>query len=365
MSRARLYSRSRLLPRASAVAAAWLTVGLALLGSIAATAALGDELLPSITWLSDDFGVGHESEYATTSYDTSNTEQPVAAQQLPAPQEANAENPWIEEPSNEPLIEDDYEMASYWTWQWLPTGLIYRSYQAGPREPRMGINTFSEDGRALWDATLGGRVGFWRYGTCDPIRPQGYQLDFYGAAISRLDVDHRQDLDSADYVFGVPLTYGVDDWQFKFGYAHVSSHLGDERARRVPGALDDRLNYVRDGFVLGASNYPVPACRVYGEVGWAFNADGGAEPWETQWGTEISIPGPTGKSVSPFLAINAHLFQEYDFGGNLAAQAGWLRRGLFGQTLRFGVHYLVGKTTQAQFFNSSEEQIGLGLWYDM
>jgi hypothetical protein len=252
-----------------------------------------------------------------------------------------------------------------WSWQWLPTGIIYHSYFAGPHEPHMSIVTFHEgDDRVLWDATLGGRAGLLRFGNRDPLQPEGYQLDFYGAAVARLDFENQQDLDSTDYVFGFPLTYGVDEWAFKFGYAHLSSHLGDELAIREPGTLADRINYVRDSLVFGASYYPHPAWRLYGEVGWAFHLSGGAEPIETQFGTELSRPGPTAGKFTPYLAINARMRQELDFGGDVAAQLGWLRRGDFGQTLRIGAHLYNGKSSQFQFFDTSEEQIGFGLWYD-
>jgi hypothetical protein len=227
------------------------------------------------------------------------------------------------------------------------------------------VSFYDGENHAYWDASLGARVGFLRYGDCDPQRPQGFQLDFYGAAISRLDVEHRQDLVSTDYVFGFPLTYGVGDWQFKFGYAHTSSHLGDERAVRVPGSLAERVNYVRDGLVLGVSHYPYPFWRQYVEAGWAFNTSGGAEPFEFQFGTELSPPGPTGRSSAPFLAVNAHLREEHNYGGDFAVRTGWLRRGQYGQTLRAGIHYFVGKSSQYQFFDDSEQQLGLGIWYDL
>jgi hypothetical protein len=267
-----------------------------------------------------------------------------------------------------PVLDDmliDAPLDGAWSWQWLPAGLIYRSYLAGVHEPRMALVTFYEGGdRTLWDATLGGRVGLVRCGDCDPLFPQGYQLDFYGAAIARLDVEHRQDLDSTDYVFGFPITYGVGAWQFKFAYAHLSSHLGDELALRDPDTLDERINYVRDAVVFGTSCYPHPVWRQYAEVGWAFHHSGGAQPWEAQFGTELSRHGPTGHAGTPFLAVNGRMREEHDFGGDVSVQAGWLRRGLVGQTLRLGAHYYNGKSSQFEFFDTSEEQMGLGLWYD-
>jgi hypothetical protein len=276
----------------------------------------------------------------------------------------------LEAPGNEvlpggPIFTDEFA-GEPWSWRWLPVGLIYHSYMAGVNEPRMALVTMYEasDGRALWDATLGGRVGILQYGNGDPFSPEGFQIDFYGAAIARLDTENHQDLDSTDYVFGLPLTWGDELVQYKIGYTHISSHLGDEYAISHPGSLGKRINYVRDGIEFGASRYIAAACRVYGELEWAFHRSGGAEPLHFEFGTEVSRPGPTDCRFTPFVALNARLREEHDFGGDLALQAGWLRRNLLGQTLRIGGHLYTGKSSQSQFFKTSEEQIGVGVWYD-
>jgi len=252
-----------------------------------------------------------------------------------------------------------------WYWQVLPDGLIYHSYWAGVHEPRIsGVLQHIEHGNSYIEGTAGGRAGILRYGSSNAINPQGYQLDIEAAAMVRLTLDEMRDFETADYRVGIPLTYGVDQWQFKFAVYHLSSHLGDEFAIAHPGSLDDRINYVRDELVLGASYYPVPVCRLYSEVGWAFNADGGAEPWEIQFGTELSQPGPTGPRGTPFLAINGHLRQELDFGGDVSTQLGWLWRGNSGQVFRTGFHYFNGRSSQYQTFTQFEQQFGVGIWYD-
>jgi hypothetical protein len=250
-----------------------------------------------------------------------------------------------------------------WYWQALPDGLIYHSYWAGVHEPRLGIVMQRiTGGDAFFDGTLGGRVGLLRYGTGNAIFPQGYQLDVEAAAMVRLTLDEIRDFETADYRVGIPLTYGIDNWQFKLAVYHLSSHLGDEFIVANPGAT--RINYVRDEVVLGASYYPIPECRLYGEIGYAFNVDGGAEPWEIQIGTELAAAGPTGLRGTPFFAVNGHLREEVDWGGDLSTQLGWLWRGNSGQVTRIGLHYFNGKSSQYQTFNQFEEQIGLGLWYD-
>jgi hypothetical protein len=229
----------------------------------------------------------------------------------------------------------------------------------------MALCTFGDlESRFLWDATLGGRVGFLRYGDNDPVMPSGYQLDFYGAAIARLDSDNKQDLESCDYVFGFPITWGDAQWQWKCGYAHISSHMGDEFAIRNPGALAARINYVRDSIVFGTSYYVVPGWRVYGEVDGAFHYSGGAKPIALQYGTELSEPGPTGECWTPFVAMNVRNRQEVDYSGDFTIQAGWLRRNVLDQTIRLGAQYYTGKSSQFEFFNRYEQQLGVAIWYD-
>ena len=148
---------------------------------------------------------------------------------------------------------------------------------------------------------LGGRVGLIRYGSTDEAYPEGWQLDLEGGAFPRLGVEHEfsRELISVDFRVGMPLTFRQGPWEAKFGYYHLSSHMGDEYLALVPDAT--RINYVRDGFVLGVAVRPHPDLRFYGEAGWAFNADGGAEPWEFQFGVDYSPAGPTGFSRGALL----------------------------------------------------------------
>ena len=143
--------------------------------------------------------------------------------------------------------------------------------------------------------------------TTDPVHPAGWQLDFYGAAIARLDLKNQEDLDSCDYVFGLPLTYGNERWQFKFGYAHLSSHLGDEFMRSaIPGCRSGELRLAtRWCLARRTTRFRRGGCTA--KSAGAVHPDGGAAAWETQFGTELSRPGPTGNHVTPFVAINGRV----------------------------------------------------------
>lgn len=253
---------------------------------------------------------------------------------------------------------------AYWQWQLLPRSLIYRSYLAGAKEPRMRLVWAHErDAQWIWDVTLGARAGLIRFGEPhDGPFPQGWQLDIEGAAFPRLDTEADMDLVSSDFRFGVPLTWGVGHTQWKFGYYHLSSHLGDELIFRE--GLTERFNFSRDTLVVGVSCFITPDVRLYGEAGWAFYSDI-SEPWEFQFGFDYSPAGPTWIYGAPFAAVNAHLRQELDFSGHFVVQAGWQwRRRPAGGLLRVGLEYFNGHSEQFALFNQFEEKIGLGMWYD-
>ena len=206
-------------------------------------------------------------------------------------------------------------------------------------------------------------MGILRYGSSDPYRPQGWQVDIEGASQPRLDLLESLDLQAADFRFGVPLTYGRGPYEMKLAYYHISSHLGDEIMLKHPDEVT-RINYSRDAIVWGHSYYLVEMLRLYGEVAWAFHIDGGDQPWEFQFGMEYSPDGPTRDGAVPFVAINAHLREAVDFGGNVTVQTGWLWRGPSGRMFRLGMQYLYGKSDQYEFFRRNEDKLGLGIWID-
>jgi len=256
--------------------------------------------------------------------------------------------------------------GSSWQWQLLPANVIWHSYWAGPKEPRIGANVFEDFNGSVTDldVTLGGRASVLRYGSTVDDQPCGWELQLEGAGMPRLNLDENWDLDSTDFRFGVPIVYGDDFLQFKLAYYHLSSHMGDEYILRTGVPASSRINYARDEIVLGASIFPLPAWRWYGEVGWAFYANEGADPWEFQFGVDYAQPCPTGMLGTPFFAVNGLLRQEVNFGGTLTAQAGWLWRGNSGRVLRTGLHYQNGNTNQLEFSREFEHQLGAGLWYD-
>lgn len=249
-----------------------------------------------------------------------------------------------------------------WEWQILPDGLLYRSYLAGPKEPRFGYAWLYDTYGKSWvnDATLGGRMAILHFGTNDPITPQGWEVDIEGAAQPRLNGSHNLDLVSSDFRVGVPITWREGPFQAKLAWYHVSSHAGDEYLISHPDY--QRINYRRDAIVLGSGYFPLPDLRLYGEIGYAYLTDGGARPWELQFGWEYAPNYPTGSRGAPFVAMNGYLRQEVDWGGDFTMMAGWAWRGK--HLIRAGLQYTVGETTQWQFLGQSQQLVGVGIWYD-
>ena len=202
--------------------------------------------------------------------------------------------------SGQPTVENPFAFSEEWNWQVLPDSIIYKSYLAGNREPRFGSQLVHINNMGwMWDVTLGGRAGIIRYGTTDPYWPEGFQLDLEGAAFPRMNLEHDRDVDDIDFRFGVPFTWRRGSWEAKVGYYHLSSHLGDEYM--VRNATLDRLNYVRDCLQFGLGLFLNPNFRLYSEVDYAFYTDGGAQPWEFQFGAEYS---PIDKPTVPRFAVH-------------------------------------------------------------
>lgn len=261
-------------------------------------------------------------------------------------------------------LRGDGLLDASWDWQMFPLGTIYRPYLAGVRESRMASAwNYERRWGWMWDIALGGRAGMLRYGNQDSLRPEGFQIDIEGAAFPRLDLERDLDLVASDFRFGIPLTYGRGRYQTKLAYYHLSSHLGDEWMLRTAGWT--RINYTRNALVWGHAYFLTDDLRLYAEAAWAFDTDGGAEPWEFQFGVDYSPLEPVASlRGSPFVGLNAHLREEVDFGGNFVVQVGWQWRGPTGGLFRMGMQYFAGKSEQYEFFRQYEDKVGLGLWYD-
>lgn len=239
---------------------------------------------------------------------------------------------------------------------------MYPSYAAGEKEPRAGIQ-WLHDADLGWkaEATLGTRIPLWRYGTDGPNAPEGWQLDFEGIAAMR--VDPRMDLDAIDFRIGFMLTHRRGRTAFETGFSHLSSHVADDFLLKNPGFV--ARAYGRNSLMGGVSQDLTDAVTAYGELAYAVDTQGGAEPFEAEFGIEYD-PEPNGRWWGrPFAGTNLHFREEFGSAGSLNVVGGlqWGTRESL-HTFRWGVQYFNGKSLQYSFFDQDEEWLGTGVWTD-
>lgn len=264
------------------------------------------------------------------------------------------------------FLEGHSSADSVYQFQILPPGLMYRSYLAGEKEPRMMWSALydTKRNRTIWETALGGRVGLVRYGTEGAVDPQGYQLDLEGAVFARLiPAEPSTMLEGADFRFGLLNTWREDRIAVKWGYYHVSSHLGDEFLIVNPDF--ERINYVRDAAIVGMMFDVLDDTQVYGEVANALGSQGGAKPWEFQFGTQYVPNRKVLANGAPYVGANTYMRQDFRFRPGFNFIAGWNWYGdKTGERLRIGMQYYRGPSLQYSFFDRQERLIGGGIWFD-
>jgi hypothetical protein len=269
----------------------------------------------------------------------------------------------------QPPFDDDpailFECAGL-EFQIMPVGLMYKSYLAGEKEPRIQGVWLSEKKRGLiWETQVGGRVGLLRYGTSSAIKPQGWQFDLEGGAQVRIDPNHQSDVEAVDYRVGCLSTWRHGRNGVKAGYYHLSSHLGDEFLIRNPSFLSTRLNYVRDSAIVGWMYDLSDDMQVYGEVAYAVGHQGGAKPLELQYGYQYLPLQAFDCHGAPYFAINGHTREDLNWITGVNTTAGWLWRGeQTNHTFRVGMQYYTGPAIQYSFVGRNETLLGGGLWFE-
>ena len=244
-----------------------------------------------------------------------------------------------------------------------PYSLLWEPPLASKREPRFLVNptTLDNPGQS-WtlDTSIGNTVGLLR---AQPVgHDVAYQLDIFGVVHTRLT---PEDLDAADYRFGVPLTARWGAWHGKLAYEHTSAHLGDEFLRRNPGT--PVLAFARDEVVLGVGRWVRDRLRVYGQLGYAFFSDlPFGTPDDAKWrfdtGFEVYCPAPTGLSGQPFFAAHLNSLGYASYNPNVNVQAGWMWRNPYQRlsNVRLYGEYYNGRSPYGQFYQTREEFYSVG-----
>jgi len=289
--------------------------------------------------------------------------------QQSARHQINAQQPMSPQPMSPQTVFSECPPGQYHQslcWQIMPKGLLYRTYLAGEKEPRMQFLSLydTRSKRKVWDAVLGGRVGLLRHGDMQRPDADAFQLDLEGAVFARvLPEEESSMLEGSDYRIGLYGTWRRDRLSYRAGYYHISAHAGDEFL--IANPTFPRINYVRDSLLAGVSYDVSDITRVYGELGYSLGTSGGAEPFELQLGTEYAPKPQTTATGAPFFAVNAHWREEFGLSTGVNVVSGWGWQGPeTRRRLRLGLNYYNGPSLQYEFFDRWENLVGGGIWMD-
>lgn len=98
------------------------------------------------------------------------------------------------------------------------------------------------------------------------------QIELEGAVWAVFDPLHDSSpLINADYYVGVPITYAIDNWQFRLRGYHISSHIGDEFLLNHPFFF--RRNPSAEYLDFFVSHDLTNGIRIYGGLGVIMHQD--------------------------------------------------------------------------------------------
>ena len=155
------------------------------------------------------------------------------------------------------VVESHGCVQETWDWQPLPDGLIYRSYLAGFKEPRMhSLWCRSRIWAGFGTLPLVGESAFCVMETTTTQCPMAGSLTSRGPDSRGWILRRTETLWQLIFGPAPRLPLARDPTCAKLAYHHLSSHLGDEFLLKNPTVI--RYNYSREVLVLGQSYYVHP-----------------------------------------------------------------------------------------------------------
>ena len=240
---------------------------------------------------------------------------------------------------------------------WFPQStLLFQPMIADPREP-----TYSATFR-LGDRIMGKYVIAVSFGDSFPIfrwrdifcggdlqidLQAGIWADFKMGAYN--NPNHEiSELVTTDYLVGIPLSYAIDRWSFRFRIYHISSHLGDEFLVNHPGFV--RKNPSMEAIDLFTSYQITEGIRVYFGPGWILHSDDTyhLDPMYFEYGGEFRMFGHNSYYHriygTPFIALFFRNWQacHWQFDGNILVGYEWSKMQGVGRKLRVYLQYFNG-----------------------
>lgn len=269
----------------------------------------------------------------------------------------------------ETLLDCDYWKKPIWcvedcgcVWgEWLPEDpVLFRQFMASPRQITYSAGWRFNDQvlvKNVIPVSFGDSIAFYRWHNVWPWCGE-LQIELEGAVWACFDPLHDSSpLMNADYYGGVPITYSIDNWQFRLRGYHISCHIGDEFLLNHPHFVrkNPSAEYV-DFFV---SHDLTSEIRLYAGLGYIIAQDESfhVHPFYTEMGAELRLldlgfVDPCGRLYgAPILAMNLrtnktfknHIDMTYVLGYEWGKLCGQERR------LRLFMEYHDGYSVEGQF----------------
>lgn len=164
------------------------------------------------------------------------------------------------------------------------------------------------------------------------------------------------ELVNTDFFCGIPITYAINQWAFRFRLYHISSHLGDEYMVNHPNVV--RLNPSIEAIDLWASYQATSGIRVYGGPGVILHSDKSfpeKPPLYIQYGTEVRFLGTKFLRQKLFgtcfyaMHFSNYQWQSWVFDGAYRLGYEFSKLAGVGRKLRFYVGFYQGFSKEGQF----------------
>ncbi len=280
-------------------------------------------------------------------------------------------------PSKEVEIQEKYEVRDQIKGIWFPEAtVIYPPMLADPRMVGYELGYRFGDhvlGRKAVEFSLGDNFPIFRWTNITGMGGGDLQIDIVGCMWAVFAMwpnyainDEWSTLVTSDYEGAIALSYGLDNWSFRYCVYHVSSHLGDEYMQTHPDVA--RVNPSMEAMDLFVAYQVSDGLRLYGGPGWIFHSDKSypMDHFYIEYGGELRILGKKNYYhklySSPFLAMFFRNWQVNNWRFDQTYKLGWEWSKLqgVGRKLRIFLEFHDGYS-EGQFFKEETTYGVVGL----
>jgi len=194
-----------------------------------------------------------------------------------------------------------------------------------------------------------------------------FAVDMEGGFFGRFDMINGFDNYGLDGRYGI---YTAWDWSdtiaARFGYRHLSCHLGDEYMVTTGRS---RFNYTRNDLRLGLAVRFTQSILFYVEPSWAWQMGNPARQraWAIEGGGQYQGPYNVWKdSMAWYGGVHIASFKENDWSPSVACQVGLeLQRDPKQTKLKFGIEGYTGRALLGEFaLDYHESYLSAGIYFD-